>query len=236
MWGSRREMREVLRLLDRLDAAVVVRDPGTARSVEEFEGMRRLLMSVSKNHRSHVVDLISLSEVIETGGSIEVVRGRLNEYLSSLGIERSTDVSRPEEFVFDAGGSGRLECSKAAVVEVLADGRRIVHKRGSAAWVAEPDVVVAESTEPGMTSGSGETPSGDGPVTAPVGRLRPALVAVAATALVAGFLLGRVGGSDDPAEPAPTTIEPAADEATETTAASTTTTTVPATTTTEEGK
>ena len=231
MWRSRRELREVVRLLERLDAAVVVRDPGTARSVEEFEGMRRLLMAVSKHQRSHVVDLISLSDVIETGGSMEVVRGRVNEYLSSLGVERSTDVSRREEFEFETAGSGRLECVRAAVVEVLADGRRVVHKRGSAKWVAEPELAVAEPAESEVTSEHGESPSGDGTVTTPARRPRLVLVAVAAVALVAGFLLGRVGGSDDPAKPVTTTLETPANKATETSA-----TTVPAPTTTEEGE
>lgn len=125
-------------LLQRLDAAVVVRDPGNARSAEAFDGLRKLMIQSGTSRRSHVAHLLSLSDSIEREAPLELIRDRVNDFLLELGISRSTDVSRTDFFeVIDGEGSG-LECVVPAVVERLEDGRVNLVRHGKVRRVSAP--------------------------------------------------------------------------------------------------
>lgn len=110
-------------LLNRLDAAVVVRDPGNARSAEAFDGLRKLMIQSGTSRRSHVAHLLSLADSIERGAPMELIRDRVNDFLLELGVLRSMDVSRPEFFEVVEGEGNGFECVMPAVVERLEDGR-----------------------------------------------------------------------------------------------------------------
>ena len=119
-------------LLNRLDAAVVVRDPGNARSAEAFDGLRKLMIQSGTSRRSHVSHLLSLADSIEREAPMELIRDRVNDFLLELGISRSTDVSRPEFFEVIEGEGDGFECVVPAVIERLEDGRVNLVRHGKA--------------------------------------------------------------------------------------------------------
>ena len=119
-------------LLNRLDAAVVVRDPGNARAAEAFDGLRKLMIQSGTSRRSHVAHLLSLADRIEREATMELIRDRVNDFLLELGVLRSTDVARPEFFEIMEGEGEGIECVVPAVVERLEDGRVNLVRHGKA--------------------------------------------------------------------------------------------------------
>ena len=136
-------------LLNRLDAAVVVRDPGNARSAEAFDGLRKLMIQSGTSRRSHVAHLLSLADSIEREAPMELIRDRVNDFLLELGISRSTDVSCPEFFEVVEGEGDGFKCLVPAVVERLEDGRVNLVRHGKARRVPVAESILDEgSSEP----------------------------------------------------------------------------------------
>ena len=115
-------LRRIEALLERLDSAVVVKDPGSARSADAFEGLRRTIIQNAKSHRVHVAHLIALDESIWSGATIELIRFRVAEYLRELGVERLEDSSVPEAFDIVGDGQGEFEVLEPAIIERGEDG------------------------------------------------------------------------------------------------------------------
>ena len=133
-------------LLERVDAALIVRDPGTTRSAEAFDGLRRQIAYAAKARRSHVSHLLALDDSIRTGGNVELIAARLKEYLSELGIERVYDTSLIDAFDIAGDRTGSVEVLEPAVVEREEDGHVTVLRVGKAIRTArpEPEPVLAE--------------------------------------------------------------------------------------------
>lgn len=125
-------------LLQRLDSAVVVRDPGSARAAEAFDGLRKSVIQASKSHRVHVAHLIALDETIRSGGTLDLVRLRVAEYLRELGIERLETPEHLEAFDVVGDSDGDIEVLEAAIIEHVDDGRISILKVGKAKRTARP--------------------------------------------------------------------------------------------------
>ena len=138
-------LRRIEALLERLDSAVVVKDPGSARSADAFEGLRRTIIQNAKSHRVHVAHLIALDESIWSGATIELIRFRVAEYLRELGVERLEDSSVPEAFDIVGDGQGEFEVLEPAIIERGEDGNFSILKVGKARRTAS---VVSFTTEP----------------------------------------------------------------------------------------
>jgi len=155
-------------LLQRLDSAVVVRDPGSARAAEAFDGLRKSVIQASKSHRVHVAHLIALDESIRSGGTLDLVRLRVAEYLRELGIERLETPEHLEAFDVVGDSDGDVEVLEAAIVEHVDDGRISVLKVGKAKRTARP----TPPTDEVQTSASSEVAS-ESQLTTPVRRPDP---------------------------------------------------------------
>ena len=130
---------QIQALLERIDAALIVRDPGTTRSAEAFDGLRRQIAYAAKARRSHVSHLLALDESIRTGGNIDLIAARLKEYLRELGIERIYDTSLSEAFDIAGDRSGEIEVVEPAVIEREEDGRVTVLRVGKAIRTVRPE-------------------------------------------------------------------------------------------------
>jgi hypothetical protein len=127
-------------LLQRLDSAVVVRDLGSARAAEAFDGLRKSVIQASKSHRVHVAHLIALDESIRSGGTLDLVRLRVAEYLRELGIERLESPEILEAFDIVGDVDGDIEVLEAAIVERGDEGRTSILRVGKARRTARPSV------------------------------------------------------------------------------------------------
>jgi len=208
---------EMLTLLNRIETALVVRDPGSKISADAYDGLRKMLLQSSKNRRIHVSHLLSLSDSLKREASIDQVRDRVNDFLLELGVSYWSDTSLTEVFDVVEGDGTSLECIEPAVVEKLEDGRIVEVRRGTARRVPGPEsesVVAPEST---ATTGpieeaehaqsvNSEHAAVDVVEIAPRDR-RYTLMIVAAS-VIAGFLIGLIAssGSDSPPVTTTTTI------------------------------
>lgn len=128
----RKRLEDIEHLLHRLDTAIVVRDPGSSRSADAFDGLRRQIIQASKNKRSHTAHLVGLAQSIERGGSLELVKDRVDDFLKELGVEFLSDTSFPDAFEVVEGEGEGLECIEPAVIERLEDGQAVVISLGKA--------------------------------------------------------------------------------------------------------
>lgn len=148
-------MREMLRLLERIEASLVVRDPGNARSVEAFEGLRKQLANASRARRTHVSHLITLATDIEKGANLETISNRLFDFLRETGVRRSEDTDVPGAFRIDGEGP-HVEVREPAWLDILEDGTVVVLREGSASRIAETREAHTELSVENETSGDSE--------------------------------------------------------------------------------
>jgi hypothetical protein len=203
--GNRNRLERVERLLERLDAAVVVRDPGNARSAEQFEGLRKQIALAAKNHRVHVAHLLSLSDSARKGASLELLSERIEDFLAELGVTRISEYLHPD--LFDVvetveGAADGIEVLEPAVVEKMESGELNRLQLGKVRKVVGPPIEVVPTVEPvemARMSTSREDGVGKSPKAA-----RQVVLAVAL--LLIGLLMGRlVFGGSDAAEDSPST-------------------------------
>jgi len=142
------QLNKIELMLERLDAAFVVREPGNARSAEAFDGLRKQIIQSGKNHRSHVAHLLSLADDIEKGASVSFIKNRLGDFLNELGIERSSDTSRIDFFDVVEGDGPSLECIEPAVIERIDGGHLVLQRAGKARRIPSRVVEVAPTPEP----------------------------------------------------------------------------------------
>lgn len=141
------QLARIENLLQRLDAAVVVRDPGSARAAEMYEGLRRQIVQSGKNHRTHLSHLLALQASIDRGADIDLVRERVSEYLKELGIQKLTDTSNIDSFEVIEGEGTDFECIEPAIIEVLEDGSVRTHQLGKARRIQGSEVMTSANAE-----------------------------------------------------------------------------------------
>lgn len=166
---TKRYLEEIWMLLNKLDAAVVVRDPGNARSAEVFEGLRRTILQSGKSHRSHVAHLLALHESLERGATLDLIKNRVSDFLRELGVEKLTSLEIRDAFEVVGGTGDGLQLVEPAIVERLSDGSLSVIQLGKAKRIEIPKespVVSQETTmapndkETPTTTDAGDTPTG----------------------------------------------------------------------------
>jgi hypothetical protein len=114
--------------VERLDATIVTRDPGNARSAEEFAGLRKTIVQASTQRRQHVSHLVSVLGDIDAGGSPELLRLRVTDFLAELGVVEASIEQFPEAF----DPIDEAEAPLAAIVQDLGDGVATILRRGRA--------------------------------------------------------------------------------------------------------
>jgi len=129
---TKRYLERIEILLNKLDAAIVVRDPGNARSAEVFEGLRRTIIQSGKSHRSHVAHLLALQESLDRGATLDLIRNRVNDFLKELGVEKLSNLQIKDAFEIVGGTGDGVELIEPAVVERLSDGSLSVIQLGKA--------------------------------------------------------------------------------------------------------
>lgn len=96
MIGTRSRQSEQLlvdmtRLLDRIEAALIVRDPGTALSADAYEGLRKQVVASATARLQHVAQLAEFDVALRRGATIEDLLIMVDQWLRQAGIERLED-------------------------------------------------------------------------------------------------------------------------------------------------
>ncbi len=163
MRGKRLEDKvdQVAQRIERVDAMLVVREPGTAYAAEAYEGLRKSVQFASQQQRIHLSTLISLLDDIAAGATLETVTLRIRDRLSESGV---TEVSDPEALPEAFGEIDSSRETRPAWVLVSTDDRVNVIRPGTRyprhAAVSEGEVEAstwADTREPGELEPDGVT-------------------------------------------------------------------------------
>jgi len=139
--NNRQRLVNIEILLQRLEAAVVVRDPGNAHSADAYDGLRKQIIQSGKNHRIHLAHLISLSDSLQRGADLDLITDRVNDFLGELGVMRISNTDYVDLFEVVEGEGSALECIEPAVVEKLDNQTLVPIKLGKARRVPGPDPI-----------------------------------------------------------------------------------------------
>jgi hypothetical protein len=153
-----------------------------------------------------------LDESIRSGGTIDLVRLRVEEYLRELGVERLETPEILEAFDIVGDVEGDIEVLEAAIVERGDDGRSSTLKVGKARRTARSSVLDGSGLEAAIdaSEGSGDVPHGVGDSIVNIERSRRGwsrvLLSVISLVFVAIVALFTRACIDKESEPAPAEI------------------------------
>jgi hypothetical protein len=102
------------RQLDLIHTALVVRDPGTAVSVEAYEGLRKQVIAGATARQAHVAQLAEFDVALHRGATVEDLRSLATQWLDQAGVTRVEDPAVREAF------ESTVAQDQEAVVEVPA--------------------------------------------------------------------------------------------------------------------
>jgi hypothetical protein len=104
MFGRTRQQLDAMQeSLHKIESALVVRDPGTARSVEAYDGLRKQIGAAMRHRRQHLVQLTLMAEALDRGADNDSLRSMVAEWASQAGLRRWTDPT-PLHFFETMGG------------------------------------------------------------------------------------------------------------------------------------
>lgn len=95
---------QILMLLNRIEAALVVRDPGNARSAEAYDGLRKQVIAGANERRRMLVMLTQLNGALGAGASSADVHSLVQEWMGQAGLQPISAPVTPE--FFDITGAG----------------------------------------------------------------------------------------------------------------------------------
>ena len=147
-----RQLSEIARQLDKIEVALIVRDPGTSLSADAYDGLRRQVIAAAQERTAHLVQLALIDEALRDPRDIEGLRTLVEEWMGQAGLTRVDDPSHEQLFEVVSGkGSGR---ELVAPAYVDASSNRII-KQGRARAVEQ----LTTSVQDGAAS-PGESPLG----------------------------------------------------------------------------
>jgi len=117
MMNASRRHEELIRQLDRIEVALLVRDPGTARSVEAYEGLRKTMVAAAQERTMHLVQLAQLDVALAKTGDISTLRRLVAEWMEQAGLLKLDDPSVREAFEIVEGKGQALEVLAPAYVD-----------------------------------------------------------------------------------------------------------------------
>jgi hypothetical protein len=141
-WQSRRsiQMDQMKDLLVGIDAALVVRDPGNARSVDAYDGLRKQVTLAAGDRRRLLVMLSELSESLRLEQSPQEIESKAEEWMLQSGLVRLMEADSEEAFEVVGTDTGTLTVISPAYVDAQSGFiiRRGIAERSPLAPAIEP--------------------------------------------------------------------------------------------------
>lgn len=113
----RRIDEELLRKIDRMEVALIVRDPGTSLSADAYDGLRKQVAVAARDRQAHLVQLVHLDDTLRSTSDVKAIGSVLSELMQQAGIVAVDDPKRPELYDVVAGKGPTLEVLSPAYVE-----------------------------------------------------------------------------------------------------------------------
>lgn len=129
---SDQKLDALVEMVTRIESALVVRDPGNARSAEAYEGLRRTIVATGSDRRRHLAHLVAFAEALDGGVPPEDIRRMVDQWCQEEGLARSSDVDRPELYRLVGSDDGDLVVVEQAWVDTRVEGRPALVRQGQA--------------------------------------------------------------------------------------------------------
>jgi hypothetical protein len=110
-------LNELLRRIDRMEVALIVRDPGTSLSADAYDGLRKQVAVAARERQAHLVQLALLAEAVRSTDDTAAITSILSEYMQQAGLGAVEDPSRPELYEVVSGTGEDLEILSPAYVD-----------------------------------------------------------------------------------------------------------------------
>jgi hypothetical protein len=119
-------------MVARIESALVVRDPGNARSAEAYEGLRRTVVAAGRDRRRHLAHLVAFAEAVDAGVAADDLRRMIEQWCTEEGLERSSDATQTQFFRVLDSGEGEIEVTTPAWVDTAVEGPPALVRQGQA--------------------------------------------------------------------------------------------------------
>jgi hypothetical protein len=161
--------------LDMLELYLTVRDPGTAKSAEAYDGLRKLLINSNKGTQIHLAHLAEIHRVASAADSLEPVLAKVGEFMNQVGLMAVVEPVNDELFEITGGKGSVAVVDSPAYVSTNGSDEVAIVMRGAAHYEeqvpsapesvdpvtdAPPTVVLVEDApvEAAEPNQDGETP------------------------------------------------------------------------------
>ena len=153
----RRDLGEIKELVSSINAALIVREPGTALAADAYDGLRRQVSQATAERRAHLVELVRILEAIDNGVSGESLHRLVEGWADQAGLSRLCEPTPPEAFdiIDDGDQAGPLEVINPAWVA-----GDVLIKQGLARRTSHEQTVQSDPGLGGLTQP--RRPDGDG--------------------------------------------------------------------------
>lgn len=116
-------------LLERLDVALTVRDPGSARSAEAYDGLRKTVAASAGDRRRLTVTLVDLHDRLARGIALDDLQSVVEEWVLAAGLRRDAVGDEADAFDVVGGEGDSLHVLQPAWID---DVSGVVVRRGQA--------------------------------------------------------------------------------------------------------
>lgn len=163
------QLDEIHRLVDRIELATLVRDPGSTLSADAYDGLRKQVVAASGERLAHLNQLAQMHAALSSApgdGNADLLRV-VEEWMGQSGVGVFTDTSQQDAFEILGGRGDRLEVITPAYIDnqthrLLKQGRARRVDVEPAPIVPEEDVV-NERPQPAPEPSAGGDNSGQEP-------------------------------------------------------------------------
>lgn len=118
--------------LDLLELYLTVRDPGTARAADAYDGLRKLLIRADKGTQVHLAQLATLHRAANSADSLDPIRSKIEEMMSQMGLIPVSDPAQRDLYQVTGGKGDLLVIDVPAYVSLEADGSSRLVQQGAA--------------------------------------------------------------------------------------------------------
>lgn len=120
-------------LVERLDVALTVRDPGNARSAEAYDGLRKTVAAAASDRRRLTAQLVEIHDRVTRGTSSADLASLADEWTRQAGLTRDDSGERPDAFDVVGGEGEGFSVIQPAWIDDL---NQSIVRRGQAEFVA----------------------------------------------------------------------------------------------------
>lgn len=112
----REDVTQMKDMVHSINTALIVREPGTARSSEAYDGLRRQVAAATTERRNHLLELVRMLEALNSHMSRDQLRALVGDWVEQAGLRRWDDASVTEFFDHIGDGDGPVEVVNSAWV------------------------------------------------------------------------------------------------------------------------